>query len=159
MSLLILDTNILLYLRGDKRDNRTKKAENILFSIKKGINEGIMPAPILMELYYKITESDSESNAKAHIYTLLKIPNILKNCKKYPITHEIGIFAGFLYYKYNTSKKSYYQTHINEKPPSAVDCLIASMGKYIPNSIICTNDKRITEIEEINAKRFYEIKT
>lgn len=154
MALLILDTNVLEYSMGDRSYPSTKKAREILLSIEKGINEGIIPPQVLMELYYRISENSNVTTAQTLLKSILATPNL----EVQPLTEEMGLFAGEMYYKYNICKKNYYNS-IGKSPPGAVDCLIAGMGKYVRKSIICTNDDGIIGMTEINAKKFYLIQT
>lgn len=104
----------------------------------------MLTAPVLMELYYKLSDSDDQQTAKDFIRTILATPNIM------PIdtTKDMGIFAGELYFKYNTSVK---KLDPEAATPSACDCLIASVNRYVDDSVVCTNDNKIKDLAEINS--------
>ncbi len=144
---LILDTMIIRYASGPRSAKR-KKAREILDAIKNGRYGGIIPPPVIMEIYYQMSDVYDKETAKTILNKLISIPNMTL----FPLTIEMGYSAGIYYYKYNTIST-------NDKKPSAVDCLIAGMGHHIPDSIVCTNDNKILDIVEINAKRPWGIRT
>lgn len=150
---LILDTNIILYLRNPvEKDKRVKKAVKILNSIIDGLHEGIITSPVLMEAYAIASYSDDEEFAKEFIKNILETNNI----KTMVIDREMAEFAGQLYLKYNVIPKR--KSPPEKDCPSACDCLIASVNKYHSDSIVCTNDFKMQQIDEINSD-FFGIQT
>lgn len=153
---LIFDTNILLYLRGPKTDSFTKKSREILISIKNGKHTGVLTAPTIMELYYLISESDNNIVAGDFIKNLLSMDSMIP----IDLTRDMGKFAGELYHKYNIiPKRGLTKEKKREfEAPSACDCLLASVNKYLANSIVCTNDRKIKKMSEITSD-FFRIDT
>ena len=141
-----------MYLRGPTTDFKARKSRKLLIAIRKGLHTGLVSPPVLLELYYKISDSDNEANAKIFIESLLSIDGI----KITEITEEMGMIAGEFYFKYNIlPKRGLTEEEKRElKLPSACDCLIASvnkfMKKYREDTYVCTTDKKIQEIREIN---------
>ena len=149
---LIFDTCVLLYLKGDGTDFKTRMARRILTAVRKGMHTGLVSPPVLMELYYIISDKYGERNAKDFIKFLLSTDGI----KIVEITEEMGMIAGEIYFKYNTlPKKGLTEGQKKEfKCPSACDCLIASVNKYMKkfreDTVVCTTDNRLQQISEIN---------
>lgn len=144
---LILDTNVIEYL-FDPDIKRKDKATKIVAAIRKGRYEGILSPPVIMELYYRLSDNIGERNAVNFLKTLIAIPNM------HVLSHtvEMGHTAGKFYYKYNTTSTS-------QKKPSAVDCLIAGMEPHLHSSRICTNDNKILDIVEASSVRFWNVVT
>ena len=149
---LIFDTCVLLYLKGDGTDFKTRMARRILTAVRKGTHTGLISPPVLMELYYKISDKYDERIAKDFIKFLLSTNGI----KIVEITEEMGKIAGELYFKYNTLPKKRLTEEQKKKfeCPSACDCLIASVNKYMKkyreDTIVCTTDNKLQQISEIN---------
>lgn len=150
---LIFDTCVLLYLKGDTVDFKARMARRILAAVRKGMHTGLVSPPVLMELYYKISDKYNEVTAKDFIKFLLSTDGI----NIVEITEEMGMIAGEFYFKYNTLPKR----GLTEKQkrdldcPSACDCLIASINKYMKkyreDTIVCTTDNKLQQINEINS--------
>lgn len=151
MPRLILDTNVLKWFSNPFTSRKTIKALEILQSIYEGKYEGIIIPPVLLEIYYKLSESDSEKYAKAFIQALLTMPNLYVIV----LTKDIGMFAGELYYNYNVLPR---QADPKADTPSAIDCLLAATNKFVDSSIICTDDGDIHNMSEI-ASDFWGIVT
>jgi predicted nucleic acid-binding protein len=153
---LIFDTNILLYLRGPKSNFLTKKSRDILKSIKDGKHMGVIPVPTIMEITYLITESDNKIVANDFLKNLLSMNGVIPM----DLTRDMGKFAGELYHKYNILPKRGLskEDKLKLECPSACDCLLASVNKYLSNSIVCSNDRKIKKMSEIKVD-FLKIKT
>ena len=148
MTVLILDTNVIVYLNNPfSTDPRTIKASEILQSICDGKYEGVLIPPVILEIYYKISQSDNEPYAKAFIKSLLSMPNLTA----IGITKDIGMFAGELYHKYNTIAKQVNSSLTYRDVPGAIDCLIAATQNYINDSLVCTHDGHILNMIEIQS--------
>lgn len=142
----MLDTNIIKWLRNPYNNHpKTIKALEIYQSIYDGINEAIIIPPIILEIYYKLSESDDENYAKAFIETLLQTPNFFV----VPLTRDIGLFAGHLYFKYNILPKK--ANPSLKDVPGSIDCLLAASNNFIDNSVICTDDGDIKKMSEIKS--------
>lgn len=148
MARLILDTNIIKWFSSPYTNRKTIKSSEILQSICDGKHEGIIIPPVILEIYYKLSESDSEDYAKTFIETLLSMPNLYVIV----LTKDIGMFAGELYLKYNVIPRQSDPTL--RDTPGAVDCLIAATNKFVENSLICTDDQDIHNMNEINSDFF-----
>ena len=140
-----MDTNVIKWFSSPYPSSKTQKAAKILQFISSGKYEGILIPPVILEVYYKLSESDGEIYAKSFIGSLLSMPNI----EPIVITKDIGIFAGELYYKYNVVPRK--SSSPPRKTPGAVDCLLAATNKYVKNSIVCTDDSDIHNMSEINS--------
>ena len=105
-----------------------------------------------METYAFASYSDNEEFAKKFIRNLLET----KNIKTMVIDREMAEFAGELYLKYNVRARD--KVPLDEERPSACDCLIASVNKFLSDSIVCTNDGKMQKIDEIDSD-FYGIYT
>ena len=147
MTNLILDTNIIKWLSSPYSNEKSVKASEIFQSICDGKHDGILIPPVIMETYYKLSESDDEPYAKAFINTLLSMPNLYVVV----LTREIGMYAGELYFKYNTTPKIANPTF---NAPGAVDCLLAATNNFVDNSIVCTGDGHFRRMTEITSDFF-----
>lgn len=148
MTVLILDTNIIEFLNNPySNDSRTIKAFEILKSIYDGKYDGVLIPPVILEIYYRISQSDDEQYANEFIKCLLSMPNITA----IGITKDIGMFAGKLYLKYNVEAKQVNSSLTYKDVPGAIDCLIAATQNYIKDSLVCTHDKHILNMIEIQS--------
>ena len=144
---IILDTNVIEYAFSPYGSQK-KKAIAILDSIRKGLYDGILCTPVIMELVYRLSDNIGPANAGSFLWTLVSMPNM------YVKTHtlDMALSAGEFYYRYNTISSSL-------KKPSAVDCLIAGMCKHTMGSAVCTNDGQILGITDIQCVPFWKLKT
>jgi len=148
LTILILDTNIIEFLNNPfPTDSRTIKASEIFQSICDGKYEGILIPPVLLEIYYRLSQSDNETYANAFIKSILSMPHITA----IGITKDIGMFAGKLYYKYNIVAKQANSSLGHKDVPGGIDCLIAATQNFINNSIVCTHDRHISNMTEVQS--------
>ena len=151
---IIVDTNILLNSATSKRAPPYEHSRKILESISDEQFLGIIPTVVLTEIFYKIAEVKGKDDAESFIISIITLNNMQVKW----IKEDNSMFAGEIYFDYNyINVRSGFIQKEQEDRLSAVDCLIISVAKDFPNSVVCTYDEKMLMVTEIDVKKPEEI--
>ncbi len=134
---IIIDSNIFLDVIGGFDNNDSLKSKEVLKKVEDGIYKGIVIAPCLTEVYYKIADKRDDLIAKQIIKNILSMNNL----EIVPVGREESLKAGRIWSKYNKGKK-------RDKWLSIVDCLIISIASLLRNVPILTWDDRFNVVSD-----------
>lgn len=154
MNNIVLDSDIFLNIGLPSRQNEFINSKRIIDSIKRGENKGLVPSPVLMEIYYRVSQIKGEDEGKKFTKWILSL--LFRNFRIIEINREHGLSAGKLYFKYNfvyLSVTSKWVRKPSEDCLSAVDALILAIAQTTTPSSACTYDKDMLKVQEIDVKK------
>lgn len=143
----MIDTNIILYARfsnGTKDFYRYSK--ELLSEIRKGKVRGIMPVPVLVEVYQKLLTIFPEDMAKARLKDVVSMAN-MEICRLESDHIEFAgkTFFDSNYYRDGDCWKRWRDSDATRKTLSTVDSMVLSMAKLIEGAVVCTYDGHMLE--------------
>lgn len=149
---VIFDSGIPLNIALRSRKNEYNNSKAILKNVEIASYNGLLPAPILTEIYYKVSGKKGEQSGKQFVRYVLSIPNTYVMT----IQKEHSLFAGKIYFKYNYEYDDTAQRWERKDFSdclSVVDCLILAIGNYAKSAVVCTYDKKMLSVTEIDVKK------
>jgi predicted nucleic acid-binding protein len=152
---LVIDTNVLIDAMVRGKDVRNRSSIELLRRIDRGEYLGILPTPVLVEVYYVVIDMTHDPERARKVLTnLLGSPNM----QTQSIEREHALQAAEFFREMN-----YFQLgHGNklgrrEEGLSMVDALILAVGRSIPGSIVCSNESRFSSVKGVVVKKPWEI--
>lgn len=143
----MIDTNIILYARfSNGTKDLYRYSKELLAEISKGKARGIMPVPVLVEVYQKLLTIFPEDVAKARLKDVASMANV-DICK---LESNHVEFAGKTYFDSNYYMdggqwKRWKNSDADKKTLSTVDSMVLSMAKLIEGAVVCTYDDHMLE--------------
>lgn len=139
ISKIVLDADILLYSRRrQSTDPKCIYSAKLIDAISKGTFEGVVPIPVLLEVFYKIQSRAGRTVALGVLQNLMTKVYNLSFCD---FNNGHVVPSGDLYVTMNFVNQAESLAKKNWKDCiSAVDSMVLGVCKCIPNSIVCTYD-------------------
>lgn len=152
---LIVDTNVIIDAFVRAKDARSKGSIELIRRIEAGEFAAILPAPVLIEIYYVVLDITHDPERAKHVLRiLLNSPHFTpRRIEIEDALQAIRYYRQFNYFPVGHGKKYDKRTDV----VSLVDCLILALGKTIPNSIVCSNEGKFVAAHDIRVARPWEL--
>lgn len=152
---VVIDTNVIIDAFLRSRDLRSRSSVEILRAVDRGDFLGILPAPVLIEIYYVVLDITKDpKRAQKVVGTLLGS----RNMRAQSIDREHAMAAMDIYRDTN-----YFHLGHGDKLGkrdenlSVVDCVVLAVGKCLPGSIVCSNESKFSRIKGVRTMKPWEL--
>ena len=152
---IVLDTNVIIdaFVRG--KDLRSRSSAELLRRIQRGEYIGVLPSPILVEIYYVVLDFTKDpERARKVLRDLLGLPYMeTRGIEKEHALQAIEYYRNSNYFHLGHSDK------LGKRLDglSLVDALVLAVGKGIPGSVVCSNESRFTQVKDVEVKKPWEL--
>lgn len=152
---VVVDTNVIIDAFVRSGDARSRGSIGLLRRIEKGDFLGILPTPVLVEVYYVVLDVTKDPvRARKTLGKLLALPNI----KVQPVEREHAMIAVDLiresnYFRLGKEGK----LGRRSEGLSMVDSLILAIGRTIPEAVVCSNEGRFSQVRSVRTMRPLEL--
>lgn len=153
---LVLDANYFIDVMINFDDSALKLSD----LIDEGVYNGIVPTPVLTEVYYNTFELtnklEKDEKIKKAIGAVKHIVN-LDNVTIMSISQDVATQAGIYYQDYNYFKENgkWVRKHYKECL-SFVDCCLLAVGKG-KNCSVCSAERKFKDVNGVITKSAYEL--
>ncbi len=152
---VVLDTNVIIdvFVRG--KDARSRSSVELLRRIEKGEYIGVLPAPVLVEIYYIILDFTHDPvRARKVLSNLLALPNMTtRGVGKEEALQAIEYYRRLNYHHLGHGDK----LGKRDEGLSTVDALILAVGRSIPGAVVCSNESKFSSLKDVNVKKPWEL--
>ncbi len=152
---VVIDTNVIIDAFVRSKDVRSRGSIELLKRIEKGDFTGVLPTPVLVEVYYVVLDvTHDPDRARKTLRNLMALPNMTINA----IEKEHAMLAIDL-----IRESNYFHMRHGDKLGrrseglSIVDALVLAIGRAIPGAIVCSNESKFTQVKDIVVKRPWEL--
>jgi predicted nucleic acid-binding protein len=152
---VILDTNVIIDAFVRSRDARSRGSIELLKRIEKGDYIGVLPTPVLVEIYYVVLDvTHDPERARKTLRNLMALPNMsARAIEKEHALQAIEYIQRINYFHMGRGDK----LGRRAEGLSMVDALILAMGKSIPGAIVCSNESKFNQVKDIVVIRPWEL--
>ncbi len=152
---VVLDTNVVIDAFVRSRDARSRGSIELLRRIEKGDYTGVLPTPVLVEIYYVVLDvTHDPDRARKTLRNLMALPNMVaKAVEKEHALQAIEYIRRINYFHMGKGDK----LGRRAEGLSMVDALILAMGKAIPGAIVCSNESKFNQVKDIVVLRPWEL--
>jgi predicted nucleic acid-binding protein len=152
---VIIDTNVIIDVFVRAKDIRSRSPIELLRRIEAGEFLGILPSPVLIEIYYVVLDATHDPDrARKVLRTLLGSPNFMT----LSIDPEHALQACEYYRQYNYFPLGHGTKLVKRDDGlSLVDCLVLAMGKAIPGAVVCSNESRFSQIKDVRVRKPWDL--
>ncbi len=122
-----------------------------------GAFKGVIPSPVLAEVYYKVRSVTSKSDAEKVVDNFSAR---LNNCSVCPVELLHSSTSGEYYIRVNFETESGRLIEKNREDPdriSTVDAMVLAVGRFITDSVVCTYDKNMKQIKDVKVLTAEEV--
>lgn len=152
---IVIDTNVIIDAFLSSRDARSRSSVEILRGVDRGDYLGILPAPVLIEIYYVVLDITKDPRRAGKVLDTLLAS---KNMRAQSIDKEHAMAAMEIYRDTN-----YFSLGRGDKLGkrdenlSVVDCVVLAVGRCLPGSIVCSNESRFARIKGVKTMKPWEL--
>jgi predicted nucleic acid-binding protein len=152
---VVIDTNVIIDAFVRSRDARSRSSVELLRRVEKGDFIGVLPTPVLVEIYYVVLDVTHDPvRARKTLRNLMALPNMTtKAVEKDHAMLAIELIRESNYFRMGKGDK----LGRRSEGLSMVDALILAMGKAIPGAVVCSNESRFTQLKDITVKKPWEL--
>lgn len=152
---VVIDTNVIIDAFIRSRDARSRSSIELLKRIERGDYIGVLPTPVLVEVYYVVLDvTHDPGRAGKTLRNLMGLPNMTtKAIEKEHAMLAMDLIRESNYFRMGRGDK----LGRRSEGLSMVDALILAMGKAIPGAIVCSNESRFTQLKDIKIKKPWEL--
>lgn len=152
---VIIDTNVIIDAFVRSGDARSRGSIELLRRVESGDFIGILPTPVLVEIYYVVLDVTKDPvRARKTLKKLLELPNT----RVQAIEEEHALAAVEL-----IRESNYFHLGKGDKLArrseglSMVDSLILAIGRTTPGAVVCSNESRFSQVRSVRTMRPSEL--
>jgi predicted nucleic acid-binding protein len=154
---VVIDTNVLIDAFVRSRDGRSRGSVQLLHLIEDGEVHGILPVPVLVEVYYIVLDITHDPDRAARtVRKLLALPNIrVQSVEREHALAAMSIVREVNYFKMGRGTK----LGRRSEGLSMTDALVLAIGTSIPGAVVCSNESLFTRVRSVRVIRPWELLT
>jgi predicted nucleic acid-binding protein len=152
---VVLDTNVIIDAFVRAKDARSRSSVELLRRIEKGWFIGVLPAPVLVEVYYIVLDFTHDPvRARKVLSNLLALPNMTtRSIRKEDALQAIEYYQRLNYFRLGSGDK----LGKRDEGLSTVDAIILAVGRSIPGAVVCSNESKFTSLKDVKVKKPWEL--
>ncbi len=153
----VIDTNVIIDAFVRSGDARSRSSIELLHRVEKGDIIGVLPTPVLVEVYYVVLDVTKDPHrAQRTLQALLALPNMrVQAVEKGHAMAALDIIRESNYLKVGKGDKLVRRS----EGLSMVDSLLLAIGKSTPSTVVCSNERRFSQVRSVRAMRPQELLT
>lgn len=152
---VVIDTNVIIDVFIRSRDARSRSSVQFIKMVEKGDYIGVLPAPVLVEIYYVILDvTHDPDRARKTVRNLISLPNMVT----WSVEKEHALLAIQL-----IKESNYFHMGKGDKLGrrseglSMVDALVLAIGGSIPGAVVCSNESKFSSVKGIETRKPFEL--
>jgi predicted nucleic acid-binding protein len=153
--LVVIDTNVIIDAFVRSGDARSRGSIELLRWIEDGKVRGILPVPVLVEVFYIVLDiTHDPDRASRTVRKLLALPNISIQA----VEQEHALAAMDIVQETNYFRMGH-GTKIGRRSEglSMTDSLVLAIGASIPGAVVCSNESLFTKVRSVKTVRPWEL--
>lgn len=152
---VVIDTNVIIDAFVRSGDGRSLGSIELLRRVEKGDLIGVLPTPVLVEIYYVVLDTTKDpGRAQRTLRTLLQLPNIrVQAVEGHHAMAAAEIIQESNYVRLGKGDK----LGRRSQGLSTVDALVLAIGRSIPDAVVCSNEGRFSQVRSVRTMRPREI--
>ncbi|GEM_PF-3395385 len=152
---VVIDTNVIIDAFVRSRDARSRGSVELLRGVENGTFLGILPTPVLVEIYYVVLDVTKDpGRAKKTLNKLLALPNIrVQSVDREHAMVAVELIRESNYFRLGKGDK----LGRRSEGLSMVDSLILAIGRTIPGAVVCSSESRFSQVRSVRTMRPMEL--
>jgi predicted nucleic acid-binding protein len=152
---VVIDTNVIIDAFVRSKDVRSRSSIELIERIEEGKLQGILPAPVLIEVYYVVLDVTHDPHrAQKVLRVLLNSPHFTSRGIEVKDAYQaIEYYRQFNYFAVGRGEKFLKRTDTL----SLVDCLILAVGRAIPGAAVVSNEGKFFLAKDVEVLRPREL--
>ncbi|MBI0582781.1 MAG: type II toxin-antitoxin system VapC family toxin [Methanomassiliicoccus sp.] len=152
---VVIDTNVIIDAFVRSGDGRSRGSIELLRRVENGEFAGILPTPVLVEIYYVVLDVTKDPHrAGKTLARLLELPHItVRAVEEAHAMIAVDLIRESNYFRMGKGGKLGRRTD----GLSMVDSLILAVGSTIPGAIVCSNEGRFSQVKSVRTMRPAEL--
>jgi predicted nucleic acid-binding protein len=152
---VVIDTNVIIDAFVRSGEGRSQGSIELLRRVEKGDFLGILPTPVLVEIYYVVLDVTKDpGRARRTLRTLLQLPNVrVQNVEKVHALAAVEIIRESNYVSLGKGSKL---SRGSQGLPT-VDSLVLAIGSGVPGAVVCSSEGRLSQVRSVRTMRPREI--
>lgn len=152
---VVIDTNVIIDAFLRSKDVRSRSSVAILRGVDRGDFLGILPSPVLIEIYYVVLDLTKDpKRARKVMDTLLGSANMrAQSIDKEHAMAAMEIYRDTNYFHMGQGDK----LGKRDDNLSVVDCVVLAVGRCLPGSIVCSNESKFSRIKGVRTMKPWEL--
>ncbi|MDW5562013.1 MAG: type II toxin-antitoxin system VapC family toxin [Methanomassiliicoccus sp.] len=152
---VVIDTNVIIDAFVRSGDARSRGSIELLRRVEQGDFTGILPTPVLVEIYYVVLDVTKDPHrARKTLVGLLALPNItVQAVEREHAMVAVDLIRESNYFRLGKGNK----LGRRSEGLSMVDALVLAIGRTIPGAVVCSNESRFSQVRSVVTLRPFEL--
>jgi predicted nucleic acid-binding protein len=152
---VVLDTNVIIDAFVRSHDARSRGSIEMLRRIERGEYRGVIPTPVLVEVYYVVLDVTHDPlRAERTLDKLLALPHMTTQAVE--LEHAVvamRMVRESNYFRMGSGNKLGRRT----EGLSMVDALVLAVGASIPRAVVCSSESRFSQVKGVKVLRPWDL--